>query len=138
VGGRTVVAGLGEGVTPLPHQPLSFVLLVPPLAVSTAAVYRAFDALAPAGRDADTDGNDLTEAALVVEPALSGWRQALSEATGRTPRLAGSGATWFVEGTPEVLGLAARETLEVQGETGRLLAVRTVPAGWEGESPPNA
>ncbi len=138
VGGRAMVGGLGERVTPLPYQPLSFVLLVPPLAVSTAAVYRAFDALAPAVHDADTDGNDLTEAALVVEPALSGWREALSEATGRTPRLAGSGATWFVEGTPEVLGLAARETLEVQGETGRLLAVRTVPAGWEGESPPNA
>jgi 4-diphosphocytidyl-2-C-methyl-D-erythritol kinase len=137
VGGRAMVGGLGERVTPLPYQPLSFVLLVPPLAVSTAAVYRAFDALAPAGRD-DSDGNDLTEAALVVEPALSGWRAALSEATGRTPRLAGSGATWFVEGTPEALGLAARETLDVQGETGRLLAVRTVPAGWEGESPPNA
>ena len=138
VGGRAMVRGLGELVTPLADQRRSFVLLVPPLVVSTAAVYRAFDALAPRGSDSDPTGNDLAEAALIVEPALAGWREALREATGRTPRLAGSGATWFVEGTPEVLGLAARDTLSVQGETGRLVAVRTVPAGWEGESPPNA
>jgi 4-diphosphocytidyl-2-C-methyl-D-erythritol kinase len=138
VGGRAMVGGLGELVTPLPDEPRSFVLLVPPLAVSTAAVYRTFDALAPPGREPGSGGNDLTEAALIVEPALASWREVLGEATERTPRLAGSGATWFVEGTSEVLGLAARDTLSLEGETGRLLAVRTVPAGWEGESLPNA
>ena len=137
-GGRALVAGLGELVTPLPYEDRSFVLLVPPLAVNTAAAYRAFDELARRGAEPDPGGNDLTGAALVVEPALAGWRDLLGEVSGRTPRLAGSGATWFVEGTPESLGLAGRETLSLRGETGRLLAVRTVPPGWEGEPLPLA
>jgi 4-diphosphocytidyl-2-C-methyl-D-erythritol kinase len=137
-GGRALVAGLGELVSPMPHEARSFVLLVPPLSVSTAAAYRAFDELAPQGAEPDPGGNDLTGAALVVEPALARWRDALGDVSGRTPRLAGSGATWFVEGTPETLGLAGRETLSLAGETGRLLAVRTVPGGWEGEPLPPA
>ena len=43
-------------------------------------------------------GNDLEAAALAVEPRLAGIRDALAEATGQRPRLAGSGSTWFVEG----------------------------------------
>ena len=35
---------------------------------------------------------------LEVEPRLAVWRDQLGDATGRTPRLAGSGSTWFVEG----------------------------------------
>lgn len=133
-GGRAMVTGLGERVAPLPYEPRSFVLLIPPFAVSTAAVYRAFDELAPAG--SQPGGNDLLAAALVVEPALGGWRDALTAASGRTPRLAGSGATWFVEGTPEALGLAGRGTISVDGVAGRVVPVRTVPAGWGGEPLP--
>jgi 4-diphosphocytidyl-2-C-methyl-D-erythritol kinase len=140
VGGRAMVGGLGERITPLPFEPRSFVLLVPPLPVSTAAVYRAFDELAPRGgdRDGDPAGNDLTAAALSVEPQLAGWRDGLGELSGHTPRLAGSGATWFVEGTPAALGLAGRDSLSVRGVIGRLVAVRTVPSGWEGEPLPIA
>jgi 4-diphosphocytidyl-2-C-methyl-D-erythritol kinase len=47
-----------------------------------------------------SDGpNDLEPAALAVEPRLGRWRDRLADATGRTPVLAGSGSTWFVEGT---------------------------------------
>jgi len=130
-GGRAMVTGVGERITPLPYAPRSFVLLVPPLPVRTADVYRAFDELTPAG--ALPGGNDLLAAALVVAPALARWRDALGAASGRTPRLAGSGATWFVEGTPEELGLSGRDRVSVDGETGRVVGVRTVPAGWEGE-----
>jgi 4-diphosphocytidyl-2-C-methyl-D-erythritol kinase len=70
-------------------------LVVPPLVVSTPAVYRAWDDLG--GPRADGP-NDLEPAALVVEPALARWRDRIAEATGRQPVLAGSGATWFVEG----------------------------------------
>ena len=49
-------------------------------------------------RDEGARGNDLTKAALRVEPALARWRDAFGELTGKEPRLAGSGATWFVEG----------------------------------------
>jgi 4-diphosphocytidyl-2-C-methyl-D-erythritol kinase len=42
--------------------------------------------------------NDLEPAALAVEPRLVMWRDRLAAATGAVPVLAGSGATWFVEG----------------------------------------
>ncbi len=43
-------------------------------------------------------GNDLEPAALELEPRLAAWRDRLGDETGAQPRLAGSGATWFVEG----------------------------------------
>jgi 4-diphosphocytidyl-2-C-methyl-D-erythritol kinase len=95
IGGRARVAGMGEVVEPLPFEDRVFTLLTPPVHVSTAAVYRAWDSLdGPAG----VNGNDLEPAALLVAPELATWRDRLAAATGCAPRLAGSGATWFVEG----------------------------------------
>ena len=97
-GGRARVRGVGEVVEPLAFEEVSgrpFTLLIPPLHVSTADVYRAWDDL---GGPSGDNGNDLEPAALVVEPGLAEWRDRLSGATGERPRLAGSGATWFVEG----------------------------------------
>ncbi len=95
VGGRARVGGIGEVVEPLVFSSRTFTLLTPPLSVSTAAVYRAWDSLG--GRSAD-GANDLEPAALMVEPRLAAWRDRLGEATGQIPTLAGSGSTWFVEG----------------------------------------
>ena len=97
VGGRARVTGVGEVVEPLPAVSQTFTLLVPPLPVSTPAVYRAWDAL---GGPVASDGsvNDLEAAALAVAPALAAWRDRLADATGMRPQLAGSGGTWFVEG----------------------------------------
>jgi 4-diphosphocytidyl-2-C-methyl-D-erythritol kinase len=97
VGGRARVRGVGEVVEPLPLEPRTFTLLVPPLAVDTAAVYRAWDRL---GGPSAPEGsvNDLEAAALAVVPELAAWREALARASGRRPQLAGSGGTWFVEG----------------------------------------
>ena len=97
VGGRARVRGVGEVVEPLPVMPRTFTLLVPPVAVSTPAVYRAWDALGGRGAS-DGSVNDLEAAALVVAPALAEWRDRLAAATGTRPQLAGSGGTWFVEG----------------------------------------
>jgi 4-diphosphocytidyl-2-C-methyl-D-erythritol kinase len=95
VGGHARVRGIGEVVEPLPFEPLDVTLVIPPLAVSTPAAYRAWDQLGMP----TTDGpNDLEPAALVVEPALARWRDRIREAAGTTPTLAGSGATWFVRG----------------------------------------
>ena len=97
VGGRARVSGVGEVVEPLPYVERVFTLLVPPVAVDTAKVYRAWDELG--GRPAPAGSvNDLEPAALVVAPELGEWRDRLALATGRRPRLAGSGSTWFVEG----------------------------------------
>jgi 4-diphosphocytidyl-2-C-methyl-D-erythritol kinase len=98
-GGRAQVSGIGEVLSPLPFPGAdgqAYTLLTPPLQVSTAAVYHAWDRL---GGPTGDRGNDLEPAALVVEPALAAWRDRLGDATGATPRLAGSGATWFVSGS---------------------------------------
>jgi 4-diphosphocytidyl-2-C-methyl-D-erythritol kinase len=94
-GGRARVTGTGEVLEPLPFVPRTFTLVTPPFGCSTPDVYRAWDSL---GGPAAGGPNDLEPAALAVEPRLVEWRDALGEASGRTPVLAGSGSTWFVEG----------------------------------------
>jgi 4-diphosphocytidyl-2-C-methyl-D-erythritol kinase len=130
-GGRALVEGIGERVTPLRYERHAFLLVVPPFGVDTARVYRAWDQ-GPSGGGA----NVLTEAALEVEPRLSVWRDALGELAGAEPTLAGSGSTWFVEveveERPAGTGTAALPELRVGAERGRLLRVATVPAGWDG------
>ncbi len=129
-GGRALVTGVGERVAPLPFEARTFVLVLPPFGVDTAAVYRAWDRLAAREPGAGTDGavNGLEAAALEVEPRLVGWRRALEDATGRRARLAGSGSTWFVEGGVDDLGLDGRAWLERDGERAPLVVARTVPA----------
>jgi 4-diphosphocytidyl-2-C-methyl-D-erythritol kinase len=107
-GGRARVRGVGEILDPLPHLDRVFTLLVPPLSCATPAVYRAWDELG--GPTADGP-NDLEPAALAVAPELARWRDRLGDATGRTPVLAGSGSTWFVEGAFAGPGLVVARTM---------------------------
>lgn len=95
VGGRARVRGIGEIVTPLPPVDLTLTLLTPPVGCPTPAVYRIWDEM---GGPTGHNGNDLEAAALQLVPELSAWRDELAEVSGATPRLAGSGSTWFVEG----------------------------------------
>ncbi|MDX2381256.1 MAG: 4-(cytidine 5'-diphospho)-2-C-methyl-D-erythritol kinase [Acidimicrobiia bacterium] len=95
IGGRARVRGIGELIDDLPFEPLTVTLLIPPLAVSTPAAYRAWDDL---GGPTAPGANDLEPAALIVEPRLGWWRDAIAERIGVVPTLAGSGATWFIEG----------------------------------------
>jgi 4-diphosphocytidyl-2-C-methyl-D-erythritol kinase len=127
IGGRAQVSGLGEVVEPLEFIDRAVVLLVPPFGVDTAAAYRALDQLRVGGGGRHPR-NDLTEAAGLVAPALARWRDALREATGVEPVLAGSGSTLFVEGTAAQRGLAGVDSLEVDGEAGALFEACTVPA----------
>jgi 4-diphosphocytidyl-2-C-methyl-D-erythritol kinase len=118
VGGRARVQGIGEIVEPLPFVALDITLVIPPLACSTVAVYRAWDALGgPSGEDHGTV-NDLEPAALVVEPQLVRWRDRITEAAGRRPTLAGSGATWFLQGHHD-LAAAVPEAMVVHTRTDR-------------------
>jgi 4-diphosphocytidyl-2-C-methyl-D-erythritol kinase len=109
VGGRARVTGAGEVVEPLPYESgVAYTLLTPPLAVATAAAYRAWDDL---GGPAAEGPNDLEPAALVVVPELAAWRDRLGDATGMTPVLAGSGSTWWVAGAwPDVPGAVVVRT----------------------------
>ncbi len=94
-GGRARVRGIGEIVEALPYVREQYTLMLVPLSCSTAAVYAAWDDL---GGPAGSGGNDLEAAALRVAPELAAWRDEFGNATGQTPRLAGSGSTWFVAG----------------------------------------
>ncbi len=129
-GGRAMVSGIGELVTPLPYEERSFVLLLPPFGVNTAAVYRAWDRLAALGAPVGegTSTNDLEAAAIEVEPRLSEWRRVIEDATGHPARLAGSGSTWFVEGAATELGLDGLAWLEHAGQRAPLVSTRTSPA----------
>ncbi len=102
-GGRARVTGIGEVLEPLPFLDATYTLCTPPFGASTVAVFRRWDEL---GGPVATGPNDLEPAALAVEPRLAEWRDRLRAVSGRTPVLAGSGATWFVEGD---FGAAAAE-----------------------------
>jgi 4-diphosphocytidyl-2-C-methyl-D-erythritol kinase len=128
------VTGVGETIEALSFEPRHFVLLLPPISVSTAAVFHAFDerrAATVTGAEADA-GNDLEEAALAVAPRLAAWRDRLGSVCGLRPRLAGSGSTWFVEGGPRELGLEGVPYLDLDGERAPLRAVGTL-APWSDE-----
>ena len=119
VGGRARVRGIGEVVEPLPHVVRTVTLVIPPVRVSTPAAYRAWDDL---GGPTAPGPNDLEPAAVAVAPELARWRDRIGDATGRTPVLAGSGATWFVHGEHS-------DALAALGDEGaEIIAARTVPA----------
>lgn len=106
-GGRARVTGVGEHVEPLPYEPRTYTLILPPFGCSTPAVYRAWDAL---GGPHGPSVNDLEQAALHVEPRLAAWRDRLGDLSGETPMLAGSGSTWFVPGAHEGADLVVVRT----------------------------
>jgi 4-diphosphocytidyl-2-C-methyl-D-erythritol kinase len=132
-GGRALVEGTGETVTPLDFAPRTFLLVLPPFGVDTAKVYAAWDEQAgPRERQSpESGGNALTTAALVVEPRLARWRDALGALAGAEPTLAGSGSTWFVEVAPD--GTDEEPSwLTLGDERARLIRAHTVPPGWDG------
>ncbi|MFO8060076.1 MAG: hypothetical protein R6U70_05420, partial [Bacillota bacterium] len=114
-GGTQEAAGRGDMLRSLPFPGPHWVLLAcPPVRLSTAAVYAAYDQLEdkPVGgmspattvtrlRGDDLAGvlttirNDLEEAALRCEPGLSLCRDRLAAAAGRTAVMTGSGSGFF-------------------------------------------
>ena len=107
IGGRARVRGIGEIIEPLPFAARTFTLVIPPFGVSTPAVYRAWDALPE--DDHHVGVNHLERAAIAVEPRLAEWRERIQRASGSEPVLAGSGATWWLEGSHPELGEKLRD-----------------------------
>ncbi len=96
-GGRALVEGVGEKLTPLTYEARSVTLLLAPYRVDTAACYRAFDALlakgwVPEGR------NHLEAPAGVVEPKVLRALEWARSLYGNGVTLAGSGSSMFLEG----------------------------------------
>ena len=111
-GGRARVSGIGDELDPMPFVERTFTLVTPPFGCSTAAVYSAWDEL---GGPTAAGPNDLEPAALSVEPGLARWRERLGEATGQVPVLAGSGSTWYVEGSYPGAGMVVVRTVPAYG-----------------------
>lgn len=111
-GGTALIAGRGERVIPLPDaQPLWLVLARPPVAVSTAAVYRALSPADYATGD-DTDAlvqaiqqgaplpldrlsNSLEAPVLRDHPQIAATRDALLASGAPRVRMSGSGPTLY-------------------------------------------
>jgi 4-diphosphocytidyl-2-C-methyl-D-erythritol kinase len=132
------VTGIGERIEPLPDWPALAALLVNPgVPLSTAEVFRAADALGPAGRGsgdrptrsqclalarsaatagpddlAPLLGNDLEAAAVRLCPPVARLRERLLRLGAGAVGMSGSGPTLFglfpgVDGAREALGRAA-------------------------------
>ncbi len=118
VGGRARVRGIGERVEQLAFEPRVVTLVVPPLHVPTPAVYQRWDDLGGPAGDA---GNDLEPAALAVQPLLEVWRDRIGNVAGERPILAGSGATWFLEGERD------NALAPLRGEGAAVIVARATP-----------
>ncbi len=120
---------MGEDLTPLPYEERQFTLLLLPFGVDTGAVYRAWDRLAARGEltPGGPTSNDLEPAALVVEPRLARWKAALEAVADRECHLAGSGSTWFIDGSPDETGIGERPALQLGTETALLVGACSTP-----------
>ena len=125
-----LMRGSGEVFEPAPGPKFETVLANPGVAVSTAEVYRTFDALGLGGafarerafswRDVGVIGNDLEAPALAVAPEIAAARDALIGGDGVSHvALSGSGATWFALMQSQAHALALADAL-----------ARAHPAWW--------
>jgi 4-diphosphocytidyl-2-C-methyl-D-erythritol kinase len=130
-GGRALVEGVGEKITPLPYEFREVVLLIPPFGVDTAKVYAAWDARRSRA-ELEQGPNELTESALEVEPRLATWRDVLADLTGVEPVLAGSGSTWFVDALATQAQIEDSGWLTAGADQARIMKAHTVPEGWNG------
>ncbi len=121
--------GRGEVIEPLTlPEPVRVLVVVPPFAISTPAVYRAWDELGgprsprtiPSPRALEHVvaelSNDLEPAAQRVEPRLAPFRESFEAAAGAPALLAGSGSACWIPFEDE--GAAGEAQRRVEGELG--------------------
>jgi len=149
VGGTAMVTGRGETLDRLePLTGFALGLVVPPVELSTPAVFREWDRLGgPAGPETPSGGlppavrtyaplvNDLYPAAVSLMPELEDWRHELQQRWERPVTMSGSGPTlfgWFVD-------LAEAESALAVAPTGARAthAVLPVDRGWIEEALPD-
>jgi 4-diphosphocytidyl-2-C-methyl-D-erythritol kinase len=98
-GGRAVVEGRGEKVTPVPSTQQWFAIAWPGIELSTKDVYQAWD---------QVKGDDLRRAAEHVEPRLKEFARTLGDGW----RMTGSGSAFFKPTSTETEAKKAIESLE--------------------------
>ncbi len=143
VGGTALVTGRGDVVSPVPAVAgYALAMVVPPVELSTPAVFRAWDDLGgPAGpalpqaavppglRAFEPVRNDLYPAAASLAPAVDEWRAELEARWGRPVALSGSGPSlfaFFVDADE-----AASALDHIPGGARAAESVEPVGSGWE-------
>ncbi len=94
-GGRALVEGVGERVSPLDFETRHVTLVMPDFSIDTGACYRAYDELERTGENSRGQ-NHLEAAAIRVEPRLGVSLSWLRANVGEDVYLAGSGSTMFL------------------------------------------
>lgn len=97
LGGRALVEGVGERLTPLEFVPRDVTLMLPEFGVDTRRCYEAYDELRAAG-ERFVGRNHLERAAELAQPRLASTLAWLRATYAREITLAGSGSTMFLEG----------------------------------------
>jgi len=123
VGGRALVEGAGERVTPLAFEARPVTLVWPSFPVDTGACYQAYDEMT-AGGWRPRGENHLEEPARRAEPRLAAVLDWVRAEVGPEVRLAGSGSSMFVPGHLE----PARGSWDVEGPEGSLRFCQTTTA----------
>jgi 4-diphosphocytidyl-2-C-methyl-D-erythritol kinase len=98
LGGRALVEGVGEKLTPLPFRLRKVTLITPDFGVKTTDCYRAYDELVYRGWKPKDDRNHLEKAARLVEPRMARTLDWVRAEIADDVHLAGSGSTMFVIG----------------------------------------
>lgn len=108
--------GRGEVLQPQIGNPPFDALLVNPLvAVSTAEVFAKFDQLTKAKKPGKySKNNDLTLAAIQVEPIVEGVLQALNELSSEPAQMCGSGASCFARFSDQQTALNAKRVISAK------------------------
>jgi 4-diphosphocytidyl-2-C-methyl-D-erythritol kinase len=144
-GGTAMVTGRGETVHPLePLTGFALGIVVPPIELSTPAVFSAWDrlgtsargqgvAMGPGGlppsvRDHGPLRNDLYPAATSLAPEVDDWRRELESAWGRPVAMSGSGPTLFAFFVDLAEATDAGEAIPPGART--VEAVVPVAGGW--------
>ncbi len=122
VGGRALVEGVGERVTPLAFEQRDLTLILAPFGVDTRSCYEAYDEMRREGWS-PRGSNHLEEPASRVEPRVAVALTWLRAQWGCAVDVAGSGSTLFVEGHP--LGDASTQVLMSPVGPLRTVAVTT-------------
>jgi 4-diphosphocytidyl-2-C-methyl-D-erythritol kinase len=123
-GGTAIADQRGDHLTLIPTQPQWFAIAWPGVEMPTPSVYRAWDAVE---RPHSTEPNQLTDAAMSIEPGLRDFANALnSHQTGW--QMTGSGSAFFLRCAGEV---AAHETVAGLKSLKCWTAVAQAVGGWD-------
>ena len=115
IGKACIMQGMGEKISVLTDKlPAAIVLVNPGVACETAAVFKAMGLAAGETRPVASVAawrNDMTDAAISVQPAIAEVLNALGETALQSPLMSGSGATCF--GRAASIELAQQEAQKI-------------------------